>query len=672
MKAVTTDSIRRRILEANPKAVSFDVFDTLITRTVGSPRAVFPRVGQRLLDNELIEISCDDFAKLRIRSELNARRNSKTGEVTLEDIYRELLFRIDKNELLNEFCHNEIAVESSCLRPVTAMFELVKSMRAQFKRTLFISDMYLSSNTISAWLREFGFFRDGDQLYVSAEHDCSKGSGKLFEIVLENENLRPNQLVHCGNNDSADYFPARRKGVCAVRFSEANLIQEELPVNRCNSIVAGASRLARLEQRTKNDSEETIVRTATTVTGPLLYYYAKWLMRQAAKKNIKQLWFLARDGYLIYLACKKILNHDSNMDLKLAYVYGSRATYLPLDVTEINEDTWKLLTRYWYRKQPSINRIIQGFSSQESTFVHHLKRIGLAEIDWDAELAPDDEARLKEFAFNDPEFNQDLRNDLLRSKQIFVDYLKQEELFGEHSVGIVDTGWTTRSHSSLIKFLQKSGMNSVELFLFAVIYDKLFLPENHVHSYLFNQAEKVGGRNRNVYYARAIETLLPAKHGRTTKFVREGGRIKPVFGIHENSEFSENLIDVYEQAVMKFLDHMSHEEIVDDSYWNDDIVETILKRFWATPSYDEAVLWGQQLWEEDHLGKSRHRLAHSYGCFDVLLAFYQGDYPKIRVQFWSGAAIKLTPKWMMYIIESSILARKFAAELRRLLLRLKQ
>ena len=68
---------------------SFDVFDTVLTRRVGAPEAVFMVVAEQLRRESSISTSADAFAELRRSYELRMIRT--TGrQVRLREIYAEL------------------------------------------------------------------------------------------------------------------------------------------------------------------------------------------------------------------------------------------------------------------------------------------------------------------------------------------------------------------------------------------------------------------------------------------------------------------------------------------------------------------------------------------------------------------------------------------------------
>lgn len=191
---------------------SFDVFDTVITRTVLRPKDVFQLMQQRLeAQHDGLPGSLPGcFWGARVWSEFLARRRSGSEDVTLFQIYQTLaeLFRLDhpgRDRLLSA----ELALESEVLVPIDGALELVAAARRSAP-VVFISDMYLPSEFIRGILERSALFAPGDRLYVSGELGKSKGSGRLFRHVLDDLKIRPGQLVHCGDNPVTDRLVPRR------------------------------------------------------------------------------------------------------------------------------------------------------------------------------------------------------------------------------------------------------------------------------------------------------------------------------------------------------------------------------------------------------------------------------------------------------------------------------
>jgi predicted HAD superfamily hydrolase len=195
---------------------SFDVFDTVLTRTVLRPKDVFHLTEQRLAacNKELPEWLRNRFWGARVWSEFMARRRSGAEDITLMDIYQSFALDFGLNDSGRKFLmETELVVESEVLVPIDGAAVLLNAARTDRGGLVFISDMYLPSAFIQGVLERLGLFLPGDRLYVSGELGKSKGSGNLFRHVLDELDIKPGQLVHCGDNPVTDCRVPRALGI---------------------------------------------------------------------------------------------------------------------------------------------------------------------------------------------------------------------------------------------------------------------------------------------------------------------------------------------------------------------------------------------------------------------------------------------------------------------------
>lgn len=115
---------------------SFDVFDTLLTRAVGTPQSAFLTLGRRLLRAGVVEATpAGGPAGMGMRSGAGAGPHHPGAR------------------------------------------ERVEQARSVAQRLIFASDMYLPHRFVEELLRDHGLWRDGDRCYVSCAWGSSKQSG---------------------------------------------------------------------------------------------------------------------------------------------------------------------------------------------------------------------------------------------------------------------------------------------------------------------------------------------------------------------------------------------------------------------------------------------------------------------------------------------------------------
>lgn len=206
--------ILKHFIDKN-EVISFDIFDTLMERTVLSPLDVFLIVGQTGLgETEAVKFLID-----RKQAERTARKKAPNGEVTLDEIYACLPAEYEsERENLKQV---EIQTELNCCKKKNSMMEIYKYAIASGKDVYLISDMYLSLDTIKMLLNkcEIAGYK---KCYVSCEKRCNKISGVLFETVMNENRINSSNLLHIGDSFTADFRGAKRARIQALLIPRKN------------------------------------------------------------------------------------------------------------------------------------------------------------------------------------------------------------------------------------------------------------------------------------------------------------------------------------------------------------------------------------------------------------------------------------------------------------------
>lgn len=193
--------------------VFFDVFDTLIERTVGSPSEVFRLVGD------------EQFFDRRVSAERQCAEAG--GQFTLADIYR--ILEKYYGEETKSLMQKEIDAELSCCRAKEDVYSVFGRLVAAGKEIFLISDMYLPSSVIERMLQRCGY-SGYKKLYVSNECGCGKRSGKLFRYVIEDNALSGKSIIHVGDSIRGDFLGARKAGIKSVLIGRKNRLKRLLHI----------------------------------------------------------------------------------------------------------------------------------------------------------------------------------------------------------------------------------------------------------------------------------------------------------------------------------------------------------------------------------------------------------------------------------------------------------
>jgi predicted HAD superfamily hydrolase len=284
------------------KVISFDVFDTLLTRRVAEPVDVF-----RLVEAHR---GFDDFVAARIKAEHLARRrfgSGKSPEVTLDEIYTVLA---DLRPDLTLSAQDELDAEAEMLFADSTVAQIVAMARERGKRVIAVSDMYLNGAQIAALLEGAGV--SVDRVYSSADHrdaGLGKFNTRMYGFVAGEEGVAPSEILHFGDNGVADFLNALEAGVPAIHMrsrrdclakSGALFAPPAMADGTLTSALVRGQVLARLPQFQHGASN--IYAYGYAVAGPLILGFCRFLAARAAEDGIERLVLAARDGYIIQKA----------------------------------------------------------------------------------------------------------------------------------------------------------------------------------------------------------------------------------------------------------------------------------------------------------------------------------------------------------------------------------
>jgi FMN phosphatase YigB (HAD superfamily) len=611
---------------------SFDVFDTVITRIVGDPKAIFLILGKNLFKQSLLVCTPETFARARMKAESRAFKNISEKN-TLQHIYSELAIALHlSDEQQKKIMQLELDLESKFLRPIPIARETIKAARERGNRIAFVSDMYLPSDFIQEQLVFHSFWQERDFLYVSNEYGKSKATGQLFQKLMEQEGILPDQISHWGNDLRVDVQGARKVGLKAQHFVEGNLNRYEqileshsYATEGFSSSMAGASRLVRLQLSATSPSQEALRDVAAGVVAPTLVGYVLWILQQARQMGLKRLYFVSRDGQILLEIARRLIG-KLDIDCELRYIYGSRLSWnLPaldsLDADQacqfLNRSSWLLdttsslsLRDFWAR----VNIVPEEIE-------HSLSLAGFQKEDWERTLSPK-EQQVMHSLLEDRKIYDLILQKSAQQHQVLINYLNQEKLLDTTPKGIVDLGWFGSSYDSLRPILESKNA-TLDVGLFFGLRSRSTIDRNTTKKgYFFDEASQTG-------FASALpglgivplEMFCAADHATVVGFVENNGLACPLFRVKDNQKITDWGLTLVRDAVYNFTENL----LLDKDFVNPyaDVREAsaqLLSSFWLSPTAFEALVWGDFPWEKGHSEKTVS-LAEPYHWKDVIKSF---------------------------------------------------
>jgi FMN phosphatase YigB (HAD superfamily) len=332
----------------------FDVFDTLVTRSVARPADVFLLVAERLVELGLLTSDqAREWPLERSETERRLRASKAPREITLELIARHLARRWSMPEAsVQRMARAEMEIERRLIRPLPHAPALVHAARFRGRRVAFVSDMYLPAAFIRSFLQDFGICCPGDPIFVSSECGVTKHSGALFQHVAATLGAAPRAIEHVGDNEHSDFAVPQRLGIRTQLRTETKLNRYEAAIAetgllppRTRSLLAGAARLARLGcADPASNHARTLTGVAAGLIGPLTLIFASWALERARALHLRRIFFLSRDGQMPFRIARRLLiaaggeaaDPDGGDRLAAHYLYASRQAWHPAAIFSLD------------------------------------------------------------------------------------------------------------------------------------------------------------------------------------------------------------------------------------------------------------------------------------------------------------------------------------------------
>lgn len=499
---------------------SFDVFDTLITRSTATPEGIFAVMQRRLgNDSQLDEFIKANFYELRIGAEQVARNTyCKDGieDVTLEQIYGVFVqtYKISQKQAV--FLQNlERQTEVDYVYGIPRNIARVKGLIADRQRVILISDMYLDGDTIRRMLVKVDPVFEGIPLYVSSnEEKKNKYSGNLFRAVKEKEHLEYREWVHTGDNIHSDYNVPKSLGISSERYAADGLLEIEKHYFKNENdagtqLMLGAAKLARLYGE---KSEE--YRLGCGIGGPVLYPYVEWLLADSVKRGINRLYFVARDGYLLKEIADELVRQKA-LTVSTHYIYGSRRAWRIPDSEGLQDEIREIYEGAYKDRIFCLSDMADFFQMGEEELSGFLPlNLCKKQVVWNIPVT----TIVLNYLLRRPDFLKRLSQIYERKRKLLINYLRQEIDIHDDKFAFVDLAGTGLTQECLAKVLGQFYEGKVKNYFFRLDQIKEAICDYYVFYPNF------------VPYYVLLEMLCRAPHEQTVGYEEtEDGRIIPVF-----------------------------------------------------------------------------------------------------------------------------------------------
>ena len=207
--------------------ISCDVFDTLLHRDGRAESSRFRTIADvsahRLRAEHGVALDARQVWSTRMRVQRAAYRavelSDPRGDVRFADLIAVTATLLGlEARLAATLGEAEITVELRQLRPNRPLLRWLADQAREGRRIVAASDTYHERTTIAHLLDTLAPGHPVARIYTSADLNATKRTGALFPAVLRAEGVRPEQVLHIGDDALADETMASAAGLQVLRI----------------------------------------------------------------------------------------------------------------------------------------------------------------------------------------------------------------------------------------------------------------------------------------------------------------------------------------------------------------------------------------------------------------------------------------------------------------------
>lgn len=339
---------------------------------------------------------------------------------------------------------------------------------------------------------------------------------------------------------------------------------------------------------------------------PALVNFTIWILINAKKNKIKRLYFLSRDGYLMYQAARS-LSYKMGISVECRYLYCSRFS---LRMPMFHKDFRQAL-EYLCSKgiDVSVIKVLRraGLSNREiKNVIEELKiPYNIYEPITGKMLY-----ELKNKLMQCPIFLKYLENHSKESARMFYGYLRQEGLLEEIPMAVVDSGWTGSMQKLLDDACLLFGKNRrLEGFYWGLYETPKGTIRSKYHCYYFSPEKNLVEK---VFFSNCLfEAVFTAPHGMVTGYRKEGC-FRPCCKemVTEENNIIGQLEKYLEEFITAYLQCSGGENLGKQAIKSKKILKKLFRVLMCMPTEEEASVFGNLLFSDDVTDEGKTLLAN--------------------------------------------------------------
>lgn len=326
------------------KILFIDCFNTIIKRRVSEKQLLY-NWSVKLGKEFQIEPSFLFYLYKKYERKIFIKNKIKTGEgeFNFKDVLRKMDEHLQKIGISTEnFC--QVGLETYIQTETENQFlneKLINNLRkikesGEIEKIYLVSDFYCEKQIVEEWLKNLKVLDLFDEIFISCDFCLSKRTGKLYKLLLKKLSLDKKNIMMIGDNSFSDIFRARMKGFKAIKIKKEKLKNEkDLKIKLKKGFY--------YPEFNKIFQEYNGNYNYSNYAFPL-YLYIKRLYLDLKERNVKDIFFMAREGQFL----KKMFDYFCEVNgykINSHYLYVSRNSVLVASLASIEKENFEIMLR---------------------------------------------------------------------------------------------------------------------------------------------------------------------------------------------------------------------------------------------------------------------------------------------------------------------------------------
>ncbi len=383
--------------------------------------------------------------------------------------------------------------------------------------------------------------------------------------------------------------------------------------------------------------------------GPMIFSYVNYVLDNCIEKDVKKVYFMARDGWLMYNCALKLQKQCSKYSaLELEYLYVSRLS-LRLPQYYVTDIATSIESIFSKESNNTLQRFFSRVKFTGEEICSVMEDINSSQTSLNKNLTENQMDTYKKLLASSKIFKKLLEEKSKKAYEEIRQYLNYVDMVSQDKLAIVDSGWVGSIQESLLLLLKSFGFSGqIVGYYFGMYQKRENTSESQYNTYYFSgdgDVLKKAYFNNNMF-----EILCSANHGMTIGYKKnDDNSVVPILADYKycagKDEVQKGAIDnikiISTKDIYKNLKRLMHRPkkcYVDflkdisfsDSLSDDDLISIAKKISFKQAStllFPVAVflkLTGQSnkkvkvFWEEGSITNS-YFLFKRFFCFNVLV-----------------------------------------------------